>query len=113
MKELEKVRDAINKLNFILTKEQKKYTIIIFFHVFNRRIVGDVRPIDSNAFNAGFLDADELYNQPYIKPFADLLNLKSSDHIVVFVCIGIMGIYIFKNIYNAFYIGCQINIPPK
>lgn len=31
MKELEKVRDAINKLNFILTKEQKKYTIIIFF----------------------------------------------------------------------------------
>lgn len=31
MKELEKVRDAVNKLNFILTKEQKKYTIIIFF----------------------------------------------------------------------------------
>ncbi len=54
MKELEKVRDAVNKLNFILTKEQKKYTIIIFFYVISRRIVGNVRLIDTNALNAGF-----------------------------------------------------------
>ncbi len=54
-----------------------------------------------------FLDADELYNQPYIKPFADLLNLKSSDHIVVFVCIGIMGVYILKYIQRLLYMGVK------
>ena len=104
MKELEKVRDAVNKLNFILTKEQKKYTIIIFFMSLVAALLEMLGLSILMPLMQAFLDADELYNQPYIKPFADLLNLKSSDHIVVFVCIGIMGVYIFKNIYSAFYI---------
>lgn len=103
-KELAKIKDAFHKLNFILSKEQKCYSILVFcmsiiaavFEMFGVSILVPLLDL--------FLKPDELIEQPYIAPFVRMFHLQDIKEIILFICIAIIILYIVKNIYAAFYV---------
>lgn len=102
--EFEKVKDALSKLNFILTQQQKRYSLLLFIMsviaaLFEMLGVSVILPLME-----AFVSADTLAQQPYIKPLVSLLHLETSEQIIVCVCAGVSIIYIVKNVYGAFYV---------
>ena len=69
--ELAKVKDAFHKLNFILTREQKRYSVVVFLlsiisAVFEMLGVSILVPL----LNA-FLEPESLTEKWYVQPFVD------------------------------------------
>lgn len=104
MKEFEKVKDIAQKLNFILTKEQKCYAIIVFIMslisaVFEMLGVSAILPLMQ-----AFLSPETLNEQFYVRPFIQPFHLNSPDAIIVFICVAVIFVYIIKNIFSIFYV---------
>ncbi len=102
-KEFAKIKDAFYKLNFILTREQKWYSVLVFFFsmisaVFEMLGVSILIPM----INA-FLEPETLAEQPYIAPFVSRFHLQDTKQIVLFLCIAIILLYALKNMYGIFY----------
>lgn len=101
--ELRKVKDALKKLLFILSNEQKKYCVLIFAMslvaaLFETLGVSVVIPVIQ-----AIVSADELMQQPYMIPLINLFHLKTSTQVIVLVCIGVGIVYLVKNAYFVFY----------
>ena len=104
MKELEKIKDILEKLNFILSVEQKRYALVVFVlsliaAVFEMLGVSAIIPLMQ-----AFLSPEIISEQPYIKPFIQLFHLEATGQVITFICIGIIAIYIIKNLYSIFYV---------
>lgn len=102
--ELAKVKDAFHKLNFILTREQKRYSVVVFLlsiisAVFEMLGVSILVPL----LNA-FLEPESLTEKWYVQPFVHGFHLQGINEVVVFICTGIILFYILKNIYTIFYV---------
>lgn len=102
--ELAKVKDAFHKLNFILTREQKRYSVVVFFlsivsAVFEMLGVSILIPL----LNA-FLEPETLSENWYVQPFIQWFHLQGTNEIVLFICAGIIILYIVKNVYSVFYV---------
>lgn len=101
--EMRKVQDALSKLSFILSKEQKRYCILIFvmslimagFEVLG---ISAVIPIIQ-----AVISAEDLMAQPHIIAFSALLHLETSTGVIICICIGIGIIYVTKNVYAISY----------
>lgn len=103
-KEFEKIKDAFQKLNAILTREQKGYSVIVFFMsllsaVFEMLGVSILIPI----LNA-FLEPETLADKSYIAPFVQIFHLQDTQQIILFLCVVMILLYIVKNLYGIFYI---------
>ncbi|MCM1251819.1 MAG: ABC transporter ATP-binding protein/permease [Clostridium sp.] len=102
-KEWAKVKDAFHKLNFILSKEQKGYSILVFcmsivsavFEMFGISILIPLMDL--------FLKPDELMQQPYVASLAQIFHLQDTRDIILFICVIIIIFYLIKNAYAAFY----------
>ena len=104
MKEFEKIKDVAIKLNFILTKEQKRYAILVFIlslfsALFEMLGVSAIIPLMQ-----AFLSPEELYEQEYLRPIFNFLHLEAATSVIIFVCAIVIGIYIIKNLYAVFYV---------
>ena len=102
--ELQKAKDALVKLNYILTPQQKRYSLLlfvmsIFAALFEMLGVSVILPLMQ-----AFVSADTLAQEPYIAPFVELFHLETSAQIITCVCIGVVIIYLAKNIYSALYV---------
>ena len=97
-----KVKDAFHKLNFILTAEQKKYGVIVFAMSIISAILELLCVTVLMPLLQAFLAPDTLADQDYVKPFVRIFNLQTVNQIVIFVCIGIILLYLLKNAYNVF-----------
>lgn len=103
MKNIAKIKDAYNKICFILTKQQKQFAILVFIMslvaaIFEMIGVSVIVPLMT-----ALLSADELIDKWYIKPFIDMFHITDTDSLVFFVCSGVIMVYIIKNIYSALY----------
>lgn len=101
--ELQKVKDALGKLSFILNKEQKRYCVLIFAMsliaaIFETLGVSVIIPVIQ-----AVVSADKLMQEPYMAPFILLFHLETSIEIIIFLCIGVGVVYIIKNAYSVFY----------
>lgn len=103
-KEWAKVKDAFRKLLFILTKEQKRYGIYILLMALISASLEMLGVSVLVPLLQAFLSPDTLAQQPYIKPLVILFSLNSANEIIICVCVGIIVIYIMKNIYNVLYV---------
>lgn len=104
MNEITKIRDGIKKINYILTSEQKRYCILvgimaILLSGLELLGVSVILPLMQ-----AFLEPEELKNQKYLKVFIKAFKLENDAEIIVFTCIGIILIYIIKNLYGILYI---------
>lgn len=103
-KEFEKIKDAFHKLNVILTREQKCYSILILFMslisaIFEMLGVSVIIPI----LNA-FLEPDKLAEKSYIAPIVQMFHLQDTNQIILFLCIVMILLYIVKNLFGILYI---------
>lgn len=102
--ELQKVKDAFTKLSYILTSQQKRYSVLlfvmsIFSALFEMLGVSVILPLMQ-----AFVSPDTLAQESYIAPFVKLFHLETSEQIIVCVCIGITVIYLVKNLYSVIYV---------
>lgn len=102
--EISKIRDGLKKINYILSSEQKRYCVVVgimavFLSILELLGVSVILPLMQ-----AFLEPEELKNQKYLKFFIEAFHLDSNAEIIIFVCIGIVAIYIMKNLYGIIYI---------
>lgn len=98
-----KIKDAFHKLNYILTKEQKKYTILVFFMSVVSAMLEMLGVSILMPLLQAFLQPDTLAQQKSVAPFIPIFHLDSTEKIVMFICAMITGVYLCKNAFNILY----------
>ena len=101
--EFRKAWFALKKLSFILTKEQKRYCVLIFFMslvaaLFETVGVSVIIPVIQ-----AVVSTDELMQQPYMRPIIDFFRIETSVGAIILVCIGVGIVYVIKNAYFVMY----------
>lgn len=103
-KELRKLADAVYKLNFILTGSQKKYGVLVFlmsiiYAVLETFGVSIIFPLLQ-----AFLEPEKLMQSKYVRPIVELAGLQSYREVIFLVCLVIILIYLFKNLFGVFFV---------
>ena len=98
-----KIKDILYKINFVLMPKHKAYAIVVLVMgvlaaVLEMLGVAIIIPVLDV-----LLDMSTARKKWYIKPFISLLRLQSDVQIVLFVCIAVILVYLFKNMYFIFY----------
>ncbi|MDE7017213.1 MAG: ABC transporter ATP-binding protein/permease [Lachnospiraceae bacterium] len=101
--EIRKVFDAIHKLRFILSPEQKVYCVIVFFMAlisafFELLGISIVIPLLMAIISVDQLKANEM-----LSPILDFFHLSTDKQIILFLCTCIALIYVAKNAFTILY----------
>lgn len=101
-KNIKTVIDVINELSYILNRKQKKeivfvIVVVIISSMFELLGVTAILP-----FIQTILAPDILFENQYVKPFIDFFEINDAKHLMLFCGIGIMLLYIIKNLYIIF-----------
>lgn len=99
MKDIKTFFTMINQVNYILSKKQKKQFIGLFFvglgcALFETMGVSVVLP-----FVQAVITPDEILKNKYLSPVFEYMNIIDASAVIVTVGIGIVLVYLFKNIY--------------
>lgn len=103
IQELRKVFDAIHKLNFILSKEQKLYCVIVFFMSLISAFLEVLGVSIVVPLMTAFLTMDKLRENSYASAIFKFLHITSDFQIIIFICLGVAVIYIAKNAFSIFF----------
>lgn len=103
MKEFAKLKDLLNKMNYILSSRQKKYAVVIFFMGLLAALLELVGVAIILPILDVLLDVNTVQNKWYMKPFIEVLNLNTDTKMIYFICIVTIIIYVVKNAYFIFY----------
>lgn len=111
--EFRKVKDALNKLSVILSSEQKRYCYIIFLMslvaaLFETIGVSVIIPVIQV-----IISTDDLIGASYMAPIVAFFNLDSKNKLIIFVCLAVALVYIFKNLYFVFYTWASAKLSNK
>ena len=102
--EIKKFVDAAGKLNYILTPSQKRYGVLVFLLSIVSAVLETFGVTIIVPLLQAFLDPMELMQSEYIKPLVDLFGLESYRQVIFIICISIIVIYIFKNVFGVFFV---------
>lgn len=101
---IRKVFDAINKLRFILSKEQKLYCVIVFIMSMISAILEILGVSMVIPLLSVIMSIEQLRENVYAKPVIEFLHLSTDTEIIIFICGVITLIYIIKNAFSVFYV---------
>lgn len=98
-RDLASLKDVFHKLRYILSRRQKRISIIVFIMtilgaVFETLGISIIVPLVQS-----FLEADRLLQNKYVKPIADVLHITTSVELIVWMSAAVIVIYIVKNVY--------------
>lgn len=101
--ELAKIKDLFRKLNYVLSKQQKQYGIMVFMCTLlsaglETLGVSAIMPVVE-----GLMDVDALRSKWYLKPFISVFHITNTNTMIYIVCVGVIMIYFLKNAYFVFY----------
>lgn len=101
--ELAKIKDLFHKLNYVLTRQQKQYGVMVFVCTLlsagmETLGVSAIMPVVE-----GLTDVDALREKWYLQPFIHAFHIENTNTMIYIVCTGVILIYLFKNIYFVFY----------
>lgn len=103
LKELEKVKDALRKLNFILSSEQKKYGVFILILSLLAAVLETVGVSAILPLMQVMLDAESLLYHEKLQPVIRFFGIRTATELIVAICIGVIIIYVIKNLYFIFF----------
>lgn len=104
IKGFEKVRDAWRKVQFILTNQQKKYAFMVVVMSLIAAILETIGVSVVIPVVQAMTNTDGLWDEWYIEPFVDTFNITGNKELIIFICAGVITIYVLKNVYFTFYI---------
>lgn len=98
-----KIKDALGKLNFILSAEQKRYGVWMLIlsllaAVFEMVGVSVILPLMQV-----MLKPDDLWDRWYVRRVTDALHIETNEGLVFLICTVVILVYIVKNVYFIFY----------
>ncbi len=101
-KDIASLIDVFRKLNYILNKKQKSFSVIVLFMtvvgaVFETLGVSIIIPLVS-----AFLSPELLMENPYIAPVVAVLHITTAGQLLVLVSAAVILIYLLKNVYMVF-----------
>lgn len=101
--ELAKIKDLFRKLNYILSKQQKQYGIMVFMCTLlsaglETLGVSAIMPVVE-----GLTDIDKLNHKWYMQPFINTFHIEKAEKLIFIVCCGVILVYLIKNFYFIFY----------
>lgn len=102
-KEYRKIKDAFHKLNYILSTEQKKYGILVFCLSLVSAFLEMAGVTVLYPLLQAFLSPDTLIEQSYVIFSMNLFHMTSLNQVVGLICLGIILLYLLKNVFNIFY----------
>lgn len=100
---MRKAFDAINKLRFILSREQKFYCVVVFIMAAISAVLEILGVSMVIPLLSVIMSIDQIRENVYVKPILEVLHLSSDTQIIIFICTGVALIYIFKNAFAIFY----------
>lgn len=103
MNTINKIKDALCKMNKMLTKQQKRYGFLVllmtlFAAILETLGISAILPVID-----ALLDLEALSEKWYVKPIAELLSIDNSYVLVMLICGSVILIYVVKNLYFIFY----------
>lgn len=111
--ELKKVQDIWNKFQFIMTKQQKRYGLLILVMTLIGALVETLGIGIIIPFVSAMLEPEQLLQNKYIGIVVDLFGIQSSEQLILFLGIMIALVYIFKNLYLTLLTYCRIRYSTK
>lgn len=98
-----KIKDALGKLNFILSAEQKRYgawmlILSLLAAVFEMVGVSVILPLMQV-----MLKPDDLWDRWYVRRVTEVLRIETNEGLVFLICTVVILVYIVKNVYFIFY----------
>lgn len=99
MKQLKSLIEIIRKLNYMLTKGQKRTGVIIMLMIAVGSFVDMLGVSAILPFIEAILTPDEIAKKWYVKPIIQGFHPSSMEKLTIIIGIGIIFIYIFKNAY--------------
>lgn len=106
--ELDKIKDAWNKLQFILTKHQKHLGFVILCMTLVGALVETLGVSVIIPFVQAMVEPDELMQNQYLTGVIRLFHIESSSGLILMLGIGIAFVYIVKNLYLTLLSSCRI-----
>ena len=97
--ELDKVKDAWNKLRFILTRKQKQFGFVILCMTLIGALVETLGVSIIIPFVQAMVEPEQLMQNKYLKPLVRILHIESASQLILLLGIGIALVYIIKNLY--------------
>lgn len=103
MNELRKAKDIIHKLECILSAKQKRYAILVLFMSLAAALLETLGVAVIMPVLDMMLDIKGIRGRWYMVPFVEIFHLDTDIQIIWFVCLGVIGIYLVKEVYFVFY----------
>lgn len=100
---LKKARDLYWKLSFVLSANQKAYFVVVLIMGGTAAMLEMLGVAAIVPILDVMLDMDLVREKWYVRPFIEPLHLDSDVKIIWLVCIGIITVYIVKNLFFIFY----------
>ena len=101
-KTIRSVQDVINKLMYILTEEQKKYAILLLIISFIGALLETLGVSAIVPLINAMMTPEVLLENSLVRNVFDTFHISDSGSIVLAVGIGIILLYIFKNLFFIF-----------
>ena len=101
--ELAKIKDLFGKLNYVLTKQQKQYGVLVLICTI---ISAGLEMLGVSAIipmMEGFTNVDALWDKWYLQPFIRSFHIENPNSLIYIVCVGVIFVYLVKNFYFIFY----------
>lgn len=106
--ELDKIKDAWNKLRFILTKQQKHLGVVILCMTLVGALVETLGVSVIIPFVQAMVNPEQLMQSQYLTGVINLFHIESSSDLILLLGIGISLVYIIKNLYLTLLSYCRV-----
>lgn len=98
-RDLASLADVFKKLKYILTKRQKQLSIVVFLMTIMGAALETLGVSIIVPLVQSFLSADQLLQNEYIKPIAELLNITTGLQLIMLISVTVIVLYAIKNMY--------------
>lgn len=98
-RDLASIKDVFRKLRYILTKKQKRLSVVVFFMTVLGAALETLGVSIIVPLVQSFLAADQLLANKYVKPIAEALNITTTTQLIIWISVVVIIIYIVKNAY--------------
>ncbi len=101
--EWEKIKDLFRKLNYVLSRQQKQYGVMVFICTM---VSAGLETLGVSAIMPvveGLTNVENLQNKWYMQPFVTIFHVSDANTMIYIVCGGVIFVYLLKNIYFIFY----------
>ncbi len=99
MQTIIKIREAIRKLSYILDTNQKRLGVLVFVCSIMAAVLETIGVSVILPLIDAMVEPEELMQKPYIAPVAGVLGIDSGEKLIVSVVIGVIAVYLFKNLF--------------